>query len=769
MIVGKYLQRQANERPDKVAVICNEVQLTFSELNRQANILANWLLAHGFKKGDRAVMLLPNCAEFAVVYFALMKIGAIAVILDFRLSPPEMAPLLDETETKVLITHSKQKTFAERMVREKKHLQYVILLGEDTKEKDGENGLYHYERILEKGKGDAQEPNSIVKEEDEALYLYTSGTTGKPKGVILTYDHLTYFPESMKAMQPLTEQDVQGAVLPMSHISGPIVLNLLVEMGHTLIIIDEIRPKKILEEIQRNKINYFHAVPPIFQMLLNLPSRDRYDLRSLTSVAMMGTVVAEELMEAWIEEYPHCVARQGYGATETSPLLTLTHIDDAPRKMASAGRTCPRAEIKIVDKDGKELPTGQVGEVIARGPQIMKGYFRNPKATEQKIKNDWYYTGDLGRFDEDGYIYILGRADDMIISGGMNVYPSELENVLIAHEKVAEAAVVGIPDAERGQALKAAIVPKVGEEISKRELMRFCRERLASFKLPKVIEFRDSLPRSRTGKVAKRELKAAEVGLKKYWEFLGEHKKWIGPLALIAVWFLVTITKLVDPFFLPSPVTVGKHLGILLTKAVTYEHIAKTFYRMMAGYTIAAGIGVPLGIVLGYWEKVYDSVEFIIDFFRSFPATAMFPLFMLAFGLGDGSKIALVVFGCALLILVNTTYGVHGGSRTRKMVAETMKASEAYIMTKVVLPEALPQIAAGLRLALSLSLIIVVVLEMFIGTTRGLGYLIYNAHMTYQIPDMYAFIVLAGLIGYFINQGFVKLEDKVIHWTGKHG
>jgi ABC-type nitrate/sulfonate/bicarbonate transport system permease component len=534
-----------------------------------------------------------------------------------------------------------------------------------------------------------------------------------------------------------------------------------------LVIIDEIRPKKILEEIQRNKINYFHAVPPIFKMILNLPSRDRYDLSSLSSVAMMGTVVAEELMEEWVKEYPHCLARQGYGATETSPLLTLTHIDDAPRKMASAGRCAPRVEIKIADKDGKELPPGEVGEVIARGPQIMKGYFKNPKATAQKITDGWYYTGDLGRFDEDGYIYILGRADDMIITGGMNVYPSELENVLIAHDKVAEVAVVGIPDAERGQALKAVIVPKLGEEVSKRELMRFCRERLAGFKLPKTIEFRDSLPRSRTGKVAKRELKVVEEGLKKYWEFLGDHKKWIGPLALIAIWFLVTITKMVDPFFLPSPVIVGKQLGILLSKAETYEHIVMTFYRMMAGYTIAVGIGVPLGIVLGYWEKIYDSVEFIIDFFRSFPATAMFPLFMLAFGLGDASKIALVVFGCALLILVNTTYGVHGGSRTRKMVAETMKASEAYIMAKVVLPEALPQIAAGLRLALSLSLIIVVVLEMFIGTTRGLGYLIYNAHMTYQIADMYAFIVLAGLIGYFINQGFVKLEDKVIHWSGR--
>jgi NitT/TauT family transport system permease protein len=435
--------------------------------------------------------------------------------------------------------------------------------------------------------------------------------------------------------------------------------------------------------------------------------------------------------------------------------------------LASAGRPVPRVEIKIVGKDGGELPLGEVGEVIARGPQIMAGYFQNPKATERSIKDGWYHTSDLGKFDEDGYLYILGRADEMIITGGMNVYPSEVENVLIYHSKVAEAAVVGIPDTERGEALKAVVVPKMGEEVSKREVRKFCRERLASFKIPKVIEIRDSLPRSRTGKVAKRDLKAVDGQLKKYWEFLLEHRKYFGPFILLAIWFIITLTEAVDPFFLPSPIKVGRALVELLGAGTTYGHLLKTFYRMMTGYALAAAIGIPLGIVLGYWEKIYESVEFIIDFFRSFPATAVFPLFMLAFGIGDGSKIALVVFGCSLLILVNTTYGVHGCSPTRKMVAETMKAPGAYIMAKVVLPEALPQISAGLRLALSLSLIIIVVLEMFIGTKQGLGFLIYNAHMTYQIADMYAFIVLAGLIGYFLNQGYVKLEKKVIHWAGR--
>ncbi|MDY7037596.1 MAG: AMP-binding protein, partial [Thermodesulfobacteriota bacterium] len=697
MIVGEYLIRQARQRPDNIAVICNDTQLTFSVLDLQSNKMANWLLSRGLVKGDRAIILLPNCAEFAVVYFALMKIGVVAVILDFRFSPSEMAPLFDATGAKALITHSRQKTFAARMFRDMENLENVIVV--DNLEE--ENVLRPYVRVLTEG--NSINPDIFIGEEDEALYLYTSGTTGKPKGVILTYDHLTLFPETMKSFEPLSDKDVIGLVLPMSHISGPIYLNLMVNLGHTLVIIDEIRPKKILEAVQEHKITCFSAVPPIFQMMLNLPSRDRYDVSSLKWVAMMGTVVSEELMEEWIEEYPHIRALQGYGATETSPLLTLTPYKDAPRKITSAGRPCPGIEIKVVDKGGEKLSTGQVGEVIARGPQIMKGYFKNPRATEEAIRNGWYHTGDLGRFDEDGYLYILGRSDDMIISGGMNIYPSEVENVLLSHYKLSEVAVVGVPDTKRGAVLKAVVVPKVGEEVSKRELSKYARERLASFKIPKVIEFRDNLPRSRTGKVAKRQLKTVEGELKRYLSVFADHKKLVGPIILLALWFLVTLTETVDSFFLPSPVKVGRHLLDLMATASTYGHLMNTFYRMLAGYLLAVAVGVPLGIVLGYWEDVYESIEFIIDFFRSFPATAMFPLFMLAFGIGDGSKIALVVFGCSLLILVNTTYGVHGCSRIRKMVAETMKASEFYIMTRVVLPEALPQISAGLRLGLSLS------------------------------------------------------------------
>ena len=511
MIVGKCLRLQAKKRSDKVAVICNEERLTFSELNQKANGMANWLLAVGLKKGDRAVVLLPNCAEFAVTYFALVKIGALAVILDFRLSPSEMAPLFDETEAKVLITHSILKTFAARMLRQKReNLRHVIVVNEAEAK---EEGIYPYNRVMEWK--DCQDPNIPINARDDALCLYTSGTTGRPKGVVLTFDHLTCFPETMKSFIPISDKDVEGSVLPMSHISGPIVLNLMVDVGLTLVIIDEMRPKKILDEIQKNNITFFHAVPPIFQMILHLPNRDRYDLSSLRFIAMMGTVVPEELMDTWVEEYPDIPALQGYGATETSPLITLTRYEDVSSKRGSAGRPAPKARIMIVNDKGKEVPLGEVGEIIASGPQIMKGYFKNLEATAQKIKEGWYHTGDLGRFDNDGYLFILGRTDDMVISGGINVYPSEVENILVSHSKVAEAAVVGIPDSRRGEALKAIIVPKMGKEISKGEILKFCLERLAGFKIPKTIDFRDSLSRSNTGKVAKGELKMTEEKSKK--------------------------------------------------------------------------------------------------------------------------------------------------------------------------------------------------------------------------------------------------------------
>ena len=762
MIVRDHLEKQAIQRPDKIAILFKEERITFSDLDTLSNRVANRLLGMGIKKGDRIVLLFQNCPQFTISYFATLKIGAIAVVLDFRLSPAEMEPILQEAEASAIITNVRQKVFIDRVKGSVPFLKHVIV----TNAGDEDIRDWHsYDEIIEKESSErVQVP---LSEEDESIYLYTSGTTGRSKGVVLTNDHLSYFPESLHHAIHCSEKDTFGFVLPISHITGSVVMNLMVESGMSVSIVDEMTPKKILDAFQNHRITITAAVPPIYQLILNVPHWERYDCSSLKVAAMMGTVVPEQLMKEFGERYPHVQPIQGYGATETSPLLTLTLIEDGPRKMASAGKAVPRVDLKIIGREGTEVPAGQIGEIIARGPQIMKGYFKDPKATAKKIKDGWYYTGDLARLDEDGYLYVLGRADDMIISGGLNVYPSEVETVLVNHPKVQEAAVVGIPDSRRGQILRANVVLKHGETATHREILSFCKERLASFKMPRQLEFKDSLPKSRTGKIVKRQLRETETTYEKWRNFISDREAFIGPLALLLVWYLVSAFQWVNPFFLPSPWNVFLELKQLLFSQGVYPHLGSTLYRMFSGYLLAILLGIPLGVMVGYWEKAYKSLEFLIEFFRGFPATSLFPLFMLAFGIGDAAKIAIVIFSCSLVITINTLYGVRNSSKTRQMVAETMKASNLYIFTRVILPDALPFITAGLRTALSLTLIIIVILEMFIGTDKGLGHLIYNAHMTYQIPQMYATIVITGLIGYGLNKGFIKLEEKVIHWGGR--
>jgi acyl-CoA synthetase (AMP-forming)/AMP-acid ligase II len=501
MIVRDYVEKQVKERPTKPAILFKEEKITFSDLNTLSNRLANRLLKVGVKKGDRVVLLFQNCPEFCVAYFAILKIGAIAVALDVRLSPAEMEPIFQEAEVSAMITHVRQKGFIDRVLESVPTLQHIVVTGAESEEI---SDWHSYEEIIEK---ESSEKISIpLQEEDESLYLYTSGTTGRPKGVVLTNDHLTCFPETVRPAMFISEKDTYGLVLPISHIAGPCILNLMVESGMSVSVIDEMKPKKILDAIQNHRITYLPGTPSIFQLILNIPHWERYDCSSLRVISMMGTVVPEQLMKALGERYPHLQPVQGYGATETSPLLTHTHLKDAQRKMASVGKAAPRAELKIIGQDGKEVEVGQIGEIIARGPQIMKGYFKDPEATAKKIKNGWYYSGDLGRLDEEGYLYILGRADDMIISGGLNVYPSEVETVLLKHPKVQEAAAVGIPDAKRGQVIRAVVVLKHGETATHQEILSFCKERLASFKMPRQLEFRDSLPKSSTGKIAKKQL-----------------------------------------------------------------------------------------------------------------------------------------------------------------------------------------------------------------------------------------------------------------------
>jgi len=486
---GDILEKTARKLPEKTAFISREGELTFTEVSRKVTDLAGHLLDEGVKQGDRVALLLPNSMAFALSYYATQKIGAVTVILDARLKGKELTGVLRDADSRLLITHSSLMPEVKASLPENRRLSIWVVGG------DGEES---FEKRLCAAPRDFFPPKHDP--EDDALILYTSGTTGEPKGVVLSHRNMAQFPRCMATVYKTDAHTVWGCILPMSHISGPIYLNEIVDKGSRMVIFDQFNPVTWLEGIQRHRITIFHGVPTIFQLLLNVPDMKSYDTSSVQLAGMMGTTVPLSLMRGFKTAQPHSKVIQGYGLTETSPLITLTEPHQADAKMASIGSAVPGVEVKIVDQRGKEVAEGDAGEIITRGPHVMKGYFRRPQATAERVRDGWLYTGDIARRDSDGYYYHLGRKDDMIITGGLNVYPAEVENMLCEHPGVQEAVVFPIPDPKRGNVIGAAVVLCQGEKAVEKELLGFLRSNLANFKVPQKIKILDSLPRTSTGK-----------------------------------------------------------------------------------------------------------------------------------------------------------------------------------------------------------------------------------------------------------------------------
>ncbi len=488
--VGDQLERTSQKCPEKIAVIFRDEKLTFAALNERVSCLAGHLQNQGVKQGDRVALLLPNSTAFALSYYATQRTGAVTVVLDARLKGKELQGVLRDADVSFLITHQRlMPDFREALVELGRKPLWVV---------DGE-GEQNFEKNLSPCSSEVIRPR--LNPTDDAIILYTSGTTGEPKGVVLNYVNLAQFPRCMEKMCETGPGDVLGCILPMSHISGPSYCDEIVDKGSTLVIFDQMNPLALLEGIQRHRVTVFHAVPTVFQLLLGVQNLREYDTSSVKVVGMMGSTVPLALMRAFKQARPHIKVVQGFGLTETSPMITLTELHLADSKMASIGTEVPGVEVKIVDENGREVAEGEEGEIVTRGPHVMKEYFRRPEATAQRIRNGWLYTGDIGRRDGDGYYYHLGRKDDMIITGGLNVYPAEVENMLCEHPKVHEAIVFPIPDPKRGSVIGAAVVPQPGCEATERELLAFLRSNLANFKVPQKIVIRDSFPRTSMGKV----------------------------------------------------------------------------------------------------------------------------------------------------------------------------------------------------------------------------------------------------------------------------
>ncbi|HXV84573.1 MAG TPA: AMP-binding protein [Candidatus Binatia bacterium] len=493
---AEVLDQTAQRLPEKTAIITKDEELTFATLNQKVHGLAAHLQQAGVDPGDRVGVLLPNCAAIPLSYFATQKIGAVTVILDARLKGKELQGVLKDAALKLLVVHHQLRAEAEEAQKELGPIPFWVVGGE---------GDESFEKRLSVPAAPAQLPRPPAG--DDALILYTSGTTGEPKGVVLSYQNLVQYPRVMADMGMTDASTVRGCILPMSHIVGPVVCNDLADKGFTLVIFDQINPVTLLEGIQKYRVGVFESVPVVFQLLLGVRDLASYDTRSVKIAAMMGTSIPLPLLRAFQSAQPHIKVIQGYGLTETSPMITLVEPEKAQTKIGSIGRAVVNVEIKIVDETGTEVPTGEPGEIITRGPHVMKGYFRNPEATAARIRNGWLYTGDIGKREADGYYYHLGRRDDMIITGGLNVYPAEVENLIYTYPGVQETIVFAIPDPKRGRVIGAALVPRPGAQIVERELLNFLRGNLANFKVPQKIVVRETLPRTSSGKL----IREAEV------------------------------------------------------------------------------------------------------------------------------------------------------------------------------------------------------------------------------------------------------------------
>jgi len=496
-MLGKVVERYGR----KTAIVFGKRRLSYAELEEDSNKVASALIKFGVSKGDRVAILLPNSPELVVTYFGVVKTGGIAVLLDTKYKVRELASLFGNCEPKVLVAES---PFLEPLVSvlpRFKSIKQVINLSSDN------NGQFiSYEEIMAADLGQRVEVE--IEPEDIAHIAYTSGPTYRPKGVMLSHQGLVMSASMSGDAFQQTDKDVTILfALPLHHAFGLVVVLLAsLAKGGTVAIMPGLSISSVTELIESERATIFMGVPFVFGLIIHAAEEEglKHDLSSLRLCVSAGAPLPPDTVERFRKCYGLDII-EFWGLTEAVGCVTCQPIDGTG-KLSSVGKALPGYEVKVVNDEGKELFLNQAGEVIVSGA-IMKGYYGNPQAGAAAIRDGWLYTGDIGKFDEDGDLFLVGRKREMIISKGQNIYPSDIEDVLHTHPKVAEVAVVGVPDELRGEMVRAVISLKEGESITEHEIIRFCREYLANYKLPKQIIFVDSLPKTATGRIRKEELR----------------------------------------------------------------------------------------------------------------------------------------------------------------------------------------------------------------------------------------------------------------------
>jgi acyl-CoA synthetase (AMP-forming)/AMP-acid ligase II len=503
--LGQMLRDTVKKYPDKVGFIYGSEKLTFAEFGKKVDRITSSLKRNNVKKGDRVSLLLGNSLMYPLCFFAITKLGAIAVTLNTRYKGEELAYEINDCESTAVIVEQDFWPNISPVRKDLKSVEKVVFVGENTPE-----GTVNIKELIERG--DESLDDSFVKETDDAMILYTSGTTGKPKGAILSHRGLIATAMQVSQFADFQPEDRVTCVMPLFHVGGLVQIMLPhIFGGIPCVYVRAFKTKEFLEIMSSEKITKSPAnVPNILWLMVNHPDIGNYDLSSYKATSLGASAITEEMIKRIKEKLPHLKIATGYGLTEASGVVSQTPFEDLERKLKSVGKALPLVDVGIMDDDGNMLPANTEGEIVVRGPGVIRGYWNNENATRATIVNGWLRTGDIGKIDDEGFIFILDRKKDMINRGGEKIFSLEVENVISKHPKVLEVAVVGAPDTMLGEVVKAVIVLRPGEVSNEEEIRVFCQKRLADYKVPKYVEFLDALPKNPAGKVVKGELKRAQ-------------------------------------------------------------------------------------------------------------------------------------------------------------------------------------------------------------------------------------------------------------------